>query len=126
MFSLKALIKKLGYRKMLHQLDFDYYKRELSISKTKSQMLEKSISDFVTNWSNHREPFSILIFSLVGKRQFYDSTWCILYQQHGVVEKIEIIREDIQSYEDLKQRLDSCTCLMDIMELDMKTKIYYD
>jgi hypothetical protein len=123
---LKALVKKIQYRKMNRRLDCDFYKRELSVSKVKNQLLEKSISDFVISWPDFDESFGILMFSQVGKRQFYDSTWCILYQQHGVIRKIKINREDTQSYEDLKQSLDRCTCLTDIMELDIKTKIYYD
>jgi len=126
MFVLKALLKKLGYRKKNHQLNSNPDNRELIILKTRNQLLEKSISDFVSNWPSYQGPFRVLLFSLVRKRPFYDSTWLILYQQDGVVEKVEMVREDTQSYEDLKRCLDRCTCVTDMMELDRRSKIYYD
>lgn len=126
MSMFKTLIEKLRSRKINLRLDCDYYKKQLSVLKVKNQILEKSISDFITNWPIFQEPFNVLMFSLIGKRPFYDSTWRILYQQDGVVKKIKIVREDTQSYEDLKQCLDRYTCLTDIMKLDMRMKIYYD
>lgn len=122
----KTLIEKNQFRKMNSRLDCDFYKRELSISKAENRMLEMSILYFVTNWSDFKEPFSILIFSLVGKRQFYDSTWGILYQHHGVIGKIEIVRDDTQRYADLDQCLGQCGSIADIEKLDRQSIIYYD
>lgn len=105
---------------------YQFYKQEIAQLEQENCILKKSISELVRNWSNYSESFSVIMFGLVYKRQFYDTTWSILYQENGVISKMDIVRHENECFEGLHTLLENCKTVNEIKTLDERSTIYYD
>ena len=56
-------------------------------------------------------------------RKFYDSTWEIELKSGEVC---KIVRDDLETEEELRTAVEKCDTVEDIKNLDMRMKIYYD
>lgn len=70
-------------------LEASFYRRHMQQAERKADMFEESIRELISGWQHFEndKPFGVMLFARLAHRNFYDSTWGILYHEHGVVQK---------------------------------------
>lgn len=62
----------------------------------------------------------------INYRPFYDSKWRIEGSEDGTDFAVTLTRFDTEKYADMYQAVSNTEALSQILELDMRDKIYYD